>query len=151
MIGFVKGLTGTKFIPPIGYVWKSASPTSPASIFDGTTWGRIKDCAIIAAGDTYTLDATGGRSTAGLSTENLPAHTHTGATSTDGSHSHTFNVLVNGYFNTNGGTVASAKFNTSTSSNGSHSHAVTIEATGRGQSFSILNPYIVRYVWQRIA
>lgn len=151
VIGFVKGLTGTKFIPPIGYVWKSKSPTSPASIFDGTTWGRIKDCAIIAAGDTYKLDATGGQSTIGLSTANLPAHTHTGTTSTNGAHTHTFSALAKGYINTNGGTVVSAEFSTSTSSNGAHSHTVTIEATGSGQSFSILNPYIVRYAWQRLA
>ena len=151
MIGIVKGLTGTEFIPPIGYVWKSASSTSPANIYAGTTWSQIKDCAIMAAGGTYNLNATGGRSTISLSTANLPAHTHTGTTSTDGAHTHTFSALSKGYNNTNGGTVASAEFSTSTSSNGAHSHTVTIGATGSGQSFNILNPYIVRYVWQRIA
>ena len=151
MIGIVKGLTGTKFVPPIGYVWKSASSVSPAATYENTTWVQLKDRAIMAAGDTYKLDATGGQSTIGLSTANLPAHAHTGTTSTDGAHTHTFSALAKGYYNTNGGTVVSAEFRTSTSSNGAHSHTVTIGATGSGQSFSILNPYIVRYAWQRLA
>ena len=37
-----------------------------------------------------------------------------------------------------------------TSSAGAHSHSVSIRNTGNGEAFSILNPYIVRYMWERI-
>lgn len=151
MVGIVRGLAGTRFVPPIGFVWKSASSISPAELYENTTWLQIKDRAIMAAGDTYKLDVVGGQSTAILSTTNLPAHTHTGTTSADGEHTHTFKALAKGYTRTNGGTVNSGEFSTSTSSNGAHSHTVTIGSTGSGQGFSILNPYIVRYAWQRIS
>ena len=53
MIGFVKGLKASMFVPPVGYIWKSASAVSPASIYEGTTWAQIKDRAILAAGSSY--------------------------------------------------------------------------------------------------
>lgn len=52
-IGIVKGLAAADDAPPIGFVWKSASPISPAAIFAGTTWSQLKDRAIIAAGGGY--------------------------------------------------------------------------------------------------
>lgn len=54
MIGTVKGIGGSAWIPNVGYVWKSADPTSPAELYQGTTWAKIKDRTILAAGDTYT-------------------------------------------------------------------------------------------------
>lgn len=44
---------------PVGCIYQSASPTSPAS-FLGGTWERIKDKFILAAGDTYAAGSTGG-------------------------------------------------------------------------------------------
>ena len=60
MIGFVKGLMASMFVPPVGYLWKSASAVSPASIYEGTTWAQIKDRAILAAGSSYENGTTGG-------------------------------------------------------------------------------------------
>ena len=60
MIGFVKGLKASMFVPPVGYIWKSASAVSPASIYEGTTWAQIKDRAILAAGTSYENGTTGG-------------------------------------------------------------------------------------------
>ena len=40
-IGIVKGLAAADDAPPIGFVWKSASPISPAAIFAGTTWSQL--------------------------------------------------------------------------------------------------------------
>ena len=46
-IGMVKGLNVAADAPPVGFVWKSASPISPAAIFAGTTWSQLKDRVII--------------------------------------------------------------------------------------------------------
>lgn len=47
---------------PVGKLWASNDPTSPAS-FIGGTWEQIKDRFILAAGDTYAAGSTGGEAT----------------------------------------------------------------------------------------
>lgn len=162
-MGIVKGLTGTSFVPPVGFVWKSASSTSPASIYAGTAWSQIKDRAILAAGGSYSNGSTGGATTHTLSTAEMPSHGHSGSTSSNGEHSHTSitakstkagyewdgDSMMN-YSLANRGSTGILTTNTSTSTNGAHSHSATINATGGGKAFSILNPYIVRYMWERI-
>ncbi len=162
-IGIVKGLAGTSFVPPVGFVWKSASPTSPASIYAGTTWTQLKDRAIIAAGGSYSNGSTGGATTHILSTAEISAHSHSGSTSISGGHGHSSitaksvktghqwdgsNMRNESLYNR--GSTGILNNSTTTSTNGSHSHSASINATGSGQAFSILNPYIVRYMWERI-
>ena len=73
-IGMVKGLNVAADAPPVGFVWKSASPISPAAIFAGTTWSQLKDRAIIAAGGGYANGSTGGRASVTLTTKEMPSH-----------------------------------------------------------------------------
>ena len=47
---------------PVGSLYISNDPTSPAS-FIGGTWEQIKDRFILAAGDTYAAGSTGGEAT----------------------------------------------------------------------------------------
>lgn len=47
--------------------------------------------------------------------------------------------------------VASRTWSGATSANGSHTHGVTISSTGGGKAFSTMPPYIVIYVWKRVA
>ena len=47
---------------PVGSIYQSVEPTSPAELFGGTQ-ERIKDRFILAAGDSYTAGATGGETT----------------------------------------------------------------------------------------
>lgn len=56
---------------PVGKLWVSDDPTSPASIVGGT-WEQIKDRFILAAGDTYAAGSTGGENTTWLTNENIP-------------------------------------------------------------------------------
>ena len=162
-IGIVKGLAGTSWIPPVGFVWKSASPTSPANIYAGTTWTQLKDRAIIAAGGSYSNGSTGGSATHTMSAAEMPAHSHSGSTSGSGGHGHSSitaksvktghqwdgsNMRNESLYNR--GSTGILNNSTTTSTNGSHSHSASINATGSGQAFSILNPYIVRYMWERI-
>ena len=88
MIGFVKGLKASMFVPPVGYIWKSASAVSPASIYEGTTWAQIKDRAILAAGTSYENGTTGGSASEQLAVSNLPSHAHACSISSGSSHTH---------------------------------------------------------------
>nr|DAD89677.1 MAG TPA: baseplate protein [Caudovirales sp. ctXjW8] len=60
---------------PVGKLWASDDPTSPASIMGGT-WEQIKDRFILAAGDTYAAGSTGGEATHTLTVDEMPNHFH---------------------------------------------------------------------------
>ena len=57
---------------PIGYIYMSVDSTDPGTIFGGT-WVPIKDRFLLAAGDTYVVDQTGGYAQVTLEESNLPA------------------------------------------------------------------------------
>lgn len=152
-IGMVKGLNVAADAPPVGFVWKSASPISPAAIFAGTTWSQLKDRAIIAAGGGYANGSTGGRASVTLTTKEMPSHNHSGSTSSAGAHTHTAKVCIAVSYQEGvmtWGYIHIGNATRTTSSAGAHSHSVSIRNTGNGKAFSILNPYIVRYMWERI-
>lgn len=56
---------------PVGKLWTSDDPTSPASIVGGT-WERIEGKFIMGASDTYPAGATGGEESVKLTRENIP-------------------------------------------------------------------------------
>lgn len=84
-------------IYPVGSVYISFDSTSPSSLFGGS-WTRLKDTFLLANGDSYAANTTGGSATKSISVNNLPAHNHTVNASTHshsvttaggGSHTHT--------------------------------------------------------------
>lgn len=113
-----------------------------------------------------TMGEVGGSKTATLTTNELPAHTHTGTTDSAGAHSHIYN---DAYFAENRDGVGERVFGTSagtdtdnlykwrgidnkaydspqnldTSSVSAHTHTITTGSTGSGNSFSLMNPYFV--------
>lgn len=119
------------------------------------------------------LSETGGSKTATLTTNELPIHTHTGTSDSSGSHihtgtadsvgnhSHTYYMgkddgnssNIDGQYpagdsNTSdygNSTSAAGAHNHSLSinSSGAHTHTFTTASTGSGNSFSIMNPYMV--------
>lgn len=67
---------------PIGSIYLSVNNVSPANLFGGT-WEQLKDKFLLGAGDTYSVNSTGGSSTHKHTTQNhiltvseIPAHTH---------------------------------------------------------------------------
>lgn len=144
--------------------------------YGGTTWQRIQDRYLVAAGSSsHTVGSTGGSSTVTLTTDNLPSHNHTYSRSSTSTGSHTLTVNEmpshSHYYDTNatlgvGGRAANSNDNStyytnssrtnSTGGGGSHYHSITRTSvssgdTGSGTAFSIEPPYIAIYMWRRTA
>ena len=122
-------------IYPVGSVYMSFDPTDPTNLFGGT-WTRLKDRMLMASGDVYAPNSTGGSATVTLSTSQLPSHNH--SLTTDGSHTHTATNANAGIHNhTVTGTIASNGSHThtwsgSSASAGSHAHTWSGSAGNSG-------------------
>jgi microcystin-dependent protein len=158
---------------PVGSVYINAEvATNPATLLGFGTWAAIAAGRMLigqngADADFDTAGETGGAKTAALATTNLPSHTHTGTTASDGAHTHSVtdpghthsmgithgdqdgsssNGAIDGSLNT-----GSATTGISIVSGGAHTHTFTTAATGDGTAFSIMNPFLVVYMWKRTA
>lgn len=127
--------------------WASDDPTSPAS-FIGGTWEQIKDCFILAAGDTYAAGSTGGEAKHSLTKlENGP-------------HSHEVVALGNDtwyYKTTNSvGIKFQAQYHTlindiSVVSTADESAGyLATNSSGTGQPHNNMPPYTATYIWRRV-
>ena len=134
---------------PVGSVYISFNPTSPQTLFGGT-WIRLKDRVLMAAGDTYAINTTGGSASVTLNINQLPSHNH--SLTTNGSHTHSassanagnHNHTVTGSIAQNGahthiwsGSAANAGQHTHTwsgsaASNGAHTHTITASSASAG-------------------
>lgn len=124
---------------PIGSVYSNKTvSTNPSILFGFGTWVAITDRIIVAKGSVFTTaGATGGASSVTLTTNELPASglAVTGPTYGGG---------------LNGGGSWNVTGNTGNGSTGTQSIGTTANM-GNGSSFSIMNPYVVAYVWERTA
>lgn len=131
------------WVPPVGMILTTGSPTSPAALYDGTSWTQIKDRFLIGAGGNYSLGSTGGSTAHTLTVAEMPAHSHSATVSSSGEHSHN----VTSYYNTGSVSVQANSY-------GDHHPAYPTNSTssaGGGQAFSIMNPYVAKYVWYRVS
>lgn len=71
---------------PVGSVYISFNSADPSTLFGGT-WVRLKDTFLLANGDSYAPNTSGGSATKTIDVNNLPSHTH--PCSTVGNHTHT--------------------------------------------------------------
>lgn len=117
---------------PVGYVVTLGVSTNPATLFGFGTWTAIAGKVIVGldAGQTEfdVLDETGGEKTHTLTTTEMPAHTH----------SYTYTAL-------------SGRYDGSSSLVATNSTSGTTGSTGGDGAHNNLQPYIVKYVWQRTA
>lgn len=60
---------------PVGSIYQSVEPTSPAELFGGE-WQKIEDRMLIAASSTYPVKSTGGEATHMLTIDEMPKHRH---------------------------------------------------------------------------
>ena len=74
---------------PVGSVYISFNSADPSTLFGGT-WVRLKDTFLLANGDTYAPNTTGGSPTKTIAVSNMPSHNH--SVSSSGSHTHSANT-----------------------------------------------------------
>ena len=122
---------------PVGSIYINAAvATNPATLLGFGTWvafgaGRVMVGINAADSDFDTVEETGGAKTHTLTTSELPSHTHTSALRGNGE-----NEEVN---------FPAAADSTNPG------RTMTTDATGGGSAHSIMNPYIVVYIWKRTA
>lgn len=114
---------------PVGSVYISFSATDPSTLFGGT-WTRLKDRMLMASGDSYAPNTTGGSATKTIGVTNLPAHNHT--VNSAGTHNHTASTGASGIHSHSASTGASGVHNhsASTSIAGSHTHTASSVSAG---------------------
>ena len=129
---------------PVGCIYQSASSTSPAS-FLGGTWERVKDCFILAAGDTYAAGSTGGEAAHKLVYSELPLRTTVNGQNTAGKTVGTTGILSS-WVN-----VAENDFVYSTLFDGKQSGVNDEIFSGFDTPHNNMPPYTAMYIWKRIA
>ena len=154
-IGAVGGVPAADYVPPVGIILTMGVSTSPAELYPGTTWARIKDRFLWGASETHPLGETGGSATHTLTVNEMPAHTHSASLYEAGVHTHTISILDGSSMNFGSSSYQNAYLSGSkkvtTSSAGAHTHTVTLSATGSGNAFNIMNPYAAKNVWRRVS
>jgi len=128
----VAGMAGImNLIYPVGYIVTLGVSTNPGTLFGIGTWTAIAGKVIVGIDSTQTefdtLNETGGAKTHTLTTAQIPAHTHT---------------VNNKWEYAPGGYGSNSPNNAAGSNTGS---------TGGGEAHNNLQPYIVKYVWERTA
>ncbi len=143
---------------PTGIIvmWSGSVGTIPAgwAFCDGTNGTPdLRDRFILAAGTVNAVATTGGVDNITLTTANLPAHTHSGTTSTNGDHFHVqgpnaagvfysdplpaelnAGMMNGGHFNDSGASgISRGGFQTSTT--GNHNHTFTTDAMPAATGF----------------
>lgn len=152
-------------IYPVGIVVTLGVSTNPNTLFGVGTWTAIAGQVIVgkaAAGTFVTLNATGGAETHTLASSEMPSHTHTqdSHNHTQDAHSHDVEGRNNSAFGTEtkaaksssatgGAAVITTGARATTATN--QATTATNQNTGGGGAHNNLQPYIVKYVWERTA
>lgn len=137
---------------PVGSVYISFNNTDPSTFFGGT-WERIKDKFLLSAGDSYSVNSTGGNKT----------HSHKYGMQYGGYYS---DVMIegnsdagllnyntsNGYSVTGGGTNVggiSHNVNNNNTAASKEVSAAHYRMIAQSEYVSTLPPYITVYMWRR--
>lgn len=144
----------------VGDIYQTFGDLAPGDRWPGTSWARVEDVFILAAG-TREANATGGEESHALTSSEMPSHSHSGSTASAGSHNHAWKGYVGGGA-MSGSTNVFALFGSDSAasyinkgkgpqSTGAHTHTVTVGKTGDGSAHNNMPPYRVANVWERTA
>lgn len=118
---------------PVGSIYLSVNATNPGTLFGGT-WQQITGRFLLAAGGGYSAGATGGEASHTLTVSEIPSHSHT--------YSDTQSRLAQGSYGYNANDTMYDQFFSQSKSTGS---------SGGGGAHNNMPPYLVVYIWKRIA
>lgn len=139
---------------------------NPEARWPGTKWEQIKDMFILAAGDNYKVDETGGEAEHMLSIAEMPKHGHrvflwTGGSGDNGNYT---GVIINPETNkletaSSGAKIyhtwKGASFNTWGNAGGAGNGGGDVSGNtgfaGASAGHNNMPPYLVRYYWERTA
>ena len=119
---------------PIGSIYTSVEEESPASLFGGT-WEQLKDRFLLGAGDAYELGATGGEAEHTLTIAETPKHAHNLTIVYSGSTAGAPNFALNYQYTPNDVLTGSSY----------------IGSSGGDAAHNNMPPYLVVYMWKRVA
>lgn len=157
-----------ELIYPVGIIIELATNANPKDLFGIGEWEQIKDRFILAAGDSYAVNSTGGSETTTLSTANMPAHTHTRGTMNITGELNYNNSYSGGNVSTTGmlgafysSSQPSKEYYLGSRSSGAGWGYIGFDASrtwtgetssvGEGEAFSNMPPYYVAYLWRRVS
>ena len=124
---------------PVGSIYMSVNSTNPGELFGGT-WEQIQGRFLLGQGSGYSAGEIGGEANHTLSVSELPSHRHTGLDID--------NVYIFGWDNgTRPGTDLMRQLNQGNST----ANRITTGYTGDGSAHNNMPPYLVVYIWKRIA
>lgn len=130
---------------PVGFVVTLGVSTNPATLYGFGTWTAVTGRVIVGidSGQTEfdTLNETGGAKTHTLTTAEMPAHNH--------------DFMRPAWFGNqtadNGAIYTPFGYRTSSYYSNNSSPGTVMTNTGGGGAHNNLQPYIVKYVWERTA
>lgn len=166
-------------IYPVGSVYIATNNIDPGTLFGGT-WRQIQDKFLLSAGTTYTNGSSGGSAISGgpsnntsggpstntsgstaITVDQMPSHNHempswmwavstrfnTGTYNIGGSGNKTGNAIP---YNDN--RTSQGQWVTSTGSGQGHTHTLSSHTHSlQSHTHSCMPPYLVVYMWERIA
>lgn len=141
---------------PVGAIYMSVVATSPATLFGGTWEALNQGRVLIGANSTYPAGSTGGEATVTLTTDQMPSHSHSAWTDSQGWHTHGISYVKRGdgdgaaYNPTSDGDYKGSA-GSGTDGAGEHTHNVGIANTGGGKAHNNMQPYLSVYMWKRTA
>lgn len=124
---------------PVGSIYMSVNNVNPSSLIGGT-WKQIKDCFLLACGDTYSNGSTGGEATHTLTIDEIPAHKHT--------------LYANADYRADDGSGYWGLDNIEGWAYGGEHNATNGCGTrdvGGGQPHNNMPPYLAVYCWYRVS
>lgn len=142
---------------PVGSIYFSNKPDNPAAIMGGGVWtiwgaGRVPVGFSAADPEFNAVEKTGGAKTHTLTTAEMPAHNHSGTTTDDGLHHHSYfspkTATVKDGTTSTLGTLGSVVADTGDT--GVHHHSLLMNNTGGDGAHNNLQPYITCYMWKRL-
>lgn len=128
---------------PVGSIYMSMKPTSPAS-FIGGTWEQIQGKFLLGADSTYAAGSTGGEATHTLTVDEMPSHRHPQVVTADVASPETG---VSGRIDWN----RDSGENVGLFTQGTDPNDVTTQSVGGNKPHNNMPPYLVVYMWRRTA